>query len=283
VQLTQKFVQTADAVRVEAQCQLSGSVYTQLTDVEGEVNGLWTYDRRTPKMDVAQVAAANAQVIAAGSTAGDCGQNVVSKAGRWPLADGSGTVAKDTSGNGDDATLPNGGAWVTSGPNGGGLQLNGTDQYAQTQGPLLNSGDSYSVAAWVNLSQKGAFATAVSEDGTVNSVFFLQYDAADDRFAFSNANARAVGNSGPDGGPPTTGTWYHIVGVRDATANTMSVYVNGTLAGTTTIAPADMATGPLAIGRGKFGAQQVDFWPGSLDDVQIFPTALTADQVAALG
>lgn len=282
-QLTQEFVQTADAVRVEAQCQLSGSVYTQLTDVEGEVNGLWTYDRREAKMDVAKVAAANAQVIAAGSSAGDCGQNVVSKAGHWPLTDGSGTVAKDTSGNGNDAPLLNGGTWITSGPNGGGLQLDGSSQFAQTRGPLLNSAGSYTVSAWADLSQKGAFATAVSEDGTVNSVFFLQYDSADDRFAFSNANARAVGNSGPNGGSPATGTWYHLVGVRDATANTMSIYINGTLAGTTTVPAADMATGGLAIGRAKFGARQVDYWPGSLDDVQIFPTALTAAEVSALG
>ena len=282
-QLTQKFVQTADALREEAQCQLSGGVYTQLTDVEGEVNGLWTYDRRVSKMDVAQVAAANAKVIAAGSTAGDCGQNVVSKAGTWPLTDGSGSVAKDTSGNGDDASLTNSPAWVTSGPNGGGLQTNGTDQFAETQGPVLNSADSYTVAAWVNLSKKGAFATAVGEDGTVNSVFFLQYDAADDRFAFSNANARAVGGTGANGGSPATDTWYHVVGVRDATANTMSIYINGTLAGTTTVAPADMATGSLTIGRAKFNAQPVDYWPGSLDGVQIFPTALSASQVSALG
>ena len=63
----------------------------------------------------------------------------------------------------------------------------------------------------------------------------------------------------------------------------MSIYVNGTLAGTTTVSPADMATGSLTIGRAKFNAQQVDFWPGSLDNVQIFPTALTASQVSALG
>lgn len=282
-QLTQKYVQTAEAVRELARCQLSGAVYTQLTDVEGEVNGLWTYDRREPKMDMTQVAAINAKVIAAGSTAGQCGQNVVSKTGSWPLTDGSGTIAKDTSGNGDNATLPAGGTWITSGPNGGGLQLDGTNQYAQTSGPLLNSGGSYTVSAWVNLSQKGAFATAVSEDGPVNSVFYLQYDAADDRFAFSNAYARAVGNSGPDGGSPATGTWYHIVGVRDAAANTLSIYVDGTLAGTTTVSPADYANGPLVIGRGKFNTQPTDFWPGSLDDIQIFPTALTASQVSALG
>lgn len=32
----------------------SGAVYTQTTDVEGEVNGLLTYDRRFERVDVAQ-------------------------------------------------------------------------------------------------------------------------------------------------------------------------------------------------------------------------------------
>ena len=32
----------------------SGAVYTQTTDVEGEVNGLVTYDRRVMRVDVAQ-------------------------------------------------------------------------------------------------------------------------------------------------------------------------------------------------------------------------------------
>lgn len=46
---------------------LSGSVYTQLTDVEGEVNGLWTYDRRIPKVDRARVRTVNLSVLAAGA------------------------------------------------------------------------------------------------------------------------------------------------------------------------------------------------------------------------
>jgi len=32
----------------------SGAVYTQTTDVEGEVNGLVTYDRRVVRVDVEQ-------------------------------------------------------------------------------------------------------------------------------------------------------------------------------------------------------------------------------------
>jgi hypothetical protein len=42
---------------------LSGAVYTQWTDVENEVNGLTTYDRREWKLDRDRVRAANAQLV----------------------------------------------------------------------------------------------------------------------------------------------------------------------------------------------------------------------------
>ncbi|HEX7339650.1 MAG TPA: hypothetical protein VF271_06910 [Rhodanobacteraceae bacterium] len=46
---------------------MSGSVYTQITDVEGEHNGLLTYDRKVEKVDEAEVRAINQAVIKAGS------------------------------------------------------------------------------------------------------------------------------------------------------------------------------------------------------------------------
>ena len=42
---------------------LSGYVYTEITDVEGEYNGLFTYDRRVLKVDAAAVRAANLDLI----------------------------------------------------------------------------------------------------------------------------------------------------------------------------------------------------------------------------
>lgn len=45
---------------------MSGSVYTQITDVEGEHNGFFTYDRKVEKMDEAKVRAINDAVIRAG-------------------------------------------------------------------------------------------------------------------------------------------------------------------------------------------------------------------------
>jgi hypothetical protein len=41
----------------------AAAVYTQTTDVEGEVNGLMTYDRKVIKMDTERLAKANQSVI----------------------------------------------------------------------------------------------------------------------------------------------------------------------------------------------------------------------------
>ena len=48
---------------------LSAAIYTQLTDVENEVNGFLSYDRRLVKMDIRAVAERNRAVIAAGAAA----------------------------------------------------------------------------------------------------------------------------------------------------------------------------------------------------------------------
>jgi hypothetical protein len=70
VRLTERYVEVSrnleDIVR---QTGLSGAIYTQLTDVENEVNGFLSYDRRLVKMDIAAVAERNRAVIAAGATA----------------------------------------------------------------------------------------------------------------------------------------------------------------------------------------------------------------------
>jgi hypothetical protein len=42
---------------------LSGALYTQTTDVEHEINGLLTYDRKVEKMNIAAVRATNARII----------------------------------------------------------------------------------------------------------------------------------------------------------------------------------------------------------------------------
>ena len=46
---------------------LAAAIYTQTTDVEGEVNGLMTYDRKVVKFDTAKLFDLHRRLIAAGS------------------------------------------------------------------------------------------------------------------------------------------------------------------------------------------------------------------------
>jgi hypothetical protein len=46
-----------------AEIGLGGSIYTQTSDVELEVNGLMTYDRRVLKLDPAKLRAVHAEII----------------------------------------------------------------------------------------------------------------------------------------------------------------------------------------------------------------------------
>ncbi len=69
--LTEAYVQNTEEFYLEqAGSHLSGSVYTQVTDLENELNGMWTYDRREIKVDPKRVREVNERVIDAGASAG---------------------------------------------------------------------------------------------------------------------------------------------------------------------------------------------------------------------
>ncbi|NEA53990.1 glycoside hydrolase family 2 [Streptomyces sp. SID13666] len=62
--LNDRFTGLLDAIRLnQLPAGLSASVYTEITDVENEVNGLLTYDRQVMKVDAARVKAANQALI----------------------------------------------------------------------------------------------------------------------------------------------------------------------------------------------------------------------------
>jgi hypothetical protein len=71
-QLTQRYIKVSqDLEEFIRGANLSGAIYTQTTDVENEVNGFLSYDRRVVKMDIGAVADRNRAVIAAGTESAD--------------------------------------------------------------------------------------------------------------------------------------------------------------------------------------------------------------------
>jgi hypothetical protein len=279
--LTRRYVENQRDVLKSAQsCGISAAIYTQITDVEHEVNGFFTYDRQVEKLDFDQVRAVNREIIAGADGSGDSpeppgpGTPGADGVHYYPFGENAGTTTADEVGDAD-ATLTDT-AW-TAGHDGPGLQFNGSSSTVDSGRALLDTTGNYSVAAWVKLDSLGGFATAVSQDGSADSGFFLQYSGADNRFAFSFVGVRALAPAAPE-----VGRWYHLVGVRDVVSGTLKLYVDGQLAGTQTACAGSDATGNTVIGRAKFGGNPVDYWRGGIDQVHVFDRALPADEVAAL-
>jgi len=62
-EVTAEYVKYAEALKGFVDKGFSAAVYTQTTDVEGEVNGLMTYDRKVIKINEAAVKKVNQEVI----------------------------------------------------------------------------------------------------------------------------------------------------------------------------------------------------------------------------
>jgi hypothetical protein len=60
---TAEYVKYAKELKKLVKAGFSAAVYTQTTDVEGEVNGFMTYDRKVDKMNVKEVKTVNLEVI----------------------------------------------------------------------------------------------------------------------------------------------------------------------------------------------------------------------------
>ncbi|WP_086667425.1 PA14 domain-containing protein [Lentzea kentuckyensis] len=254
--LTAKYVDNTRTFYLgQARQELSASVYTQVTDLETELNGLWTYDRKRIKVDPGPVREINRRVIEAGANAGK--PYPYAERGEWKLNDGKGVMAKDSSGGGNPLTLsPTGATWKD-----GALEFrNGS---AETYGPVIDTTGDYTVSARVRLDElPGNYTTAVSQDGREReNPFYLQYGQG--AFAFSTPG----GNRARFEITPELGRWYELKGER--AGNEIRLSVDGVLVATAAAGPAIASTGALAVGRAKYNGQNVDFWRGAVKDVRV--------------
>ena len=206
--------------------------------------------------------------------------------GHWPFDEGTGTTAADTSGGGHPLTLFNGASWGPGvvGPHA--LAVNGAGQYAAAAGPVIDTTQSFSVSAWVNLTNTNGYQTFISQDGTQVSGFYLQLRGDSHRFAFTHLafdSTSALGTIATASSiVPQPGEWYLLTGVYDAGHETLSLYVNGQLAQTQSFTGSWSASGPLAVGRGFFAGNPTDYVSGSIDDARVYSGVLSASAIGGL-
>jgi hypothetical protein len=192
----------------------------------------------------------------------------------WSFDDGAGTTAVDNSGNGNDGTLTNmeEADWV-DGISGKALDFDGVDDHVVT---TLTPPKPISISAWVNADDFGedgyiarsskAIYFRVTTDGKVR---FFMYDGS-----LNDLLSTTV---------LSTGQWYHVVVSWDGTTgdDSQKIYIDGELDN------ANAAHGTDYDNDGNsftFGARDTyhSHFDGTIDEVRIYNTVLTANEVKAL-
>jgi RHS repeat-associated protein len=193
----------------------------------------------------------------------------------WRLNQGTGQTVPDGSGTGNTGVSSNV-SW-----SGDAAVFDGASSDIAATAPGVNTGTSFSLSAWVDLSSLGASAWILGASGNHSYAADLAYSGTTGKFKFetTDADVRGPVSSVASGGvSATAGAWTHVVGVYDAAAGTMRLYVNGTASGSASPASTWAATRGLHIGSDGSAL----YFPGSVANVQLYQRALATSEIATL-
>jgi len=191
--------------------------------------------------------------------------------GWWPLDEGSGTVAKDASGNGHDGVFNGEPQWV-AGRKGTALAFNGDD--------YVDTGFTENLAVWT----AGCWVKSPTAPGATAATGPLHRESAFQiNWNHTNATFRGVVALNVGGtwhaasfGPMEADTWYHLVGTYDG--ENLQAFKNGLLI-TNNEAPSGAPrseANTLKLGRHASAAQ---FFAGTVDDARLYNRALSAKEI----
>ncbi|MFP1629864.1 LamG domain-containing protein [Streptomyces sp. 5K101] len=233
--------------------------------------------------------------------------------GRWRFNDappGSTIrVAKDSATEGTirhDATLYTDGAgWSSQGRRGDTDQALWLDSanpalqtgYAATSTPAVNTGDSFTVSAWVHMTNLPSNGVVLSQPGSKASAFALYYSTYYKAWVFNRADkdqdAPTLARSVSSQTSPPLRVWTHLAGVYDTqgdgnTANdTIQLFVNGRPQGDpvviSKVAPAYepwSASGGLQFGRSVKAGTGGEHFHGLLDETAVWQRKLAPEEIA---
>ncbi|MGW3649313.1 LamG-like jellyroll fold domain-containing protein [Streptomyces sp. NPDC000878] len=223
--------------------------------------------------------------------------------GRWHFDESTGTSAADTATEGvrHGMTLHGAGsgrsALARRGDGDLSLWLNGdpgdaTRQsgYADTSDAVVDARYSFTVSAWVNLSDASSYRTILSQTGSDNSGFSLYYSSGVQRWVFlrswyENGVRQSEGANASATGVPLN-TWVHVAGSYDAENRAIRLYVNGRPQGGSVALPstsdATVAGGAFQVGRVAFSSSGTyqNYMSGRVDEMAVWQRLLTNDDVA---
>nr|WP_239069665.1 MULTISPECIES: LamG domain-containing protein [unclassified Streptomyces] len=250
---------------------------------QGAVDDVHIWDRALPAADAVQAAAGT------GPTAGTAAKVI------WPFDEPTGAAALTGKAESSDAAVFGNPQNGITGVTGKAVHFDGVDDYAVTARPQVDGAASFSVSAWVRLPAIAAgdtrTRTVLTQAGLHNSEFAMYYAPdvkkwvfgryRDDISADTLVRASQPACAGPIGTTPCFGAaaneWTHLLGVSDATAGRIRLYINGYLVGENTYVQTKPWTAPggMQIGAASREGKAGEWFGGDVDDVRVFDRVLT--------
>jgi len=203
--------------------------------------------------------------------------------GAWHFDEGEGTIAYDSSGNGNHGTIY--GATWTDGKFGKALSFDGSDDYVDCGNDASLDMDitgSFTIEAWVKLNGlTGDYQVIAGRwyDGeTADQSYGLQFRSNSSIPGVIVYDISETGCYSPEG--IDFDQWYHIVGLYDGSY--LRVYVNNTQKNSCSYSGNIANTNaPFTIGRWTKSDDKNPFY-GTIDEVRIYNQALTPEEISDL-
>jgi RHS repeat-associated protein len=197
----------------------------------------------------------------------------------WHLPDGTNLTANDSTYNGNNATPEY--VTATAGQIDGGGHFNGSNyswpssyMFVNRQGASLDISSSFTVSAWVYLSNFAMqnYVLEKSTAGNNGPNYSLSINSDETAMvAFYDTAYESV-----NGATRLSNWWSYITGVYDQPSGTLRIYVNGSLDGSTSVSgsPSTNSTDTVYIGVSQL--QGASHFGGILDEIRVSNIARSA-------
>ncbi|MFB5760203.1 DUF5695 domain-containing protein [Paenibacillus medicaginis] len=199
----------------------------------------------------------------------------------YKLDETSGTVAADSSGSGNAASVKGTAAWA-AGIKGNAVSLNGRDSYVQLPAGIVSRAQQLTVSGWVKASSLSDYMRIFDFGSGTNEYMFLTPKAGNRMLFAITVNGNGAGQEQTITGPVLpTGVWKHVAVTLNG--STGILYVDGREVGRNT----SMTLNPTSLGQTKnnyIGKSQYPdpYLNGLVDDFRIYSRALSAAEVQGL-
>jgi hypothetical protein len=199
--------------------------------------------------------------------------------GWWKLDEGSGLVASDSSGNGNDGTIGGSPNWIAAGKIDGALEFNGTDCYINVgNGSSLQIRDEITIAFWIKSSGFGSNGWAAIISKGDGSWRMSRSANTGSSLHMGVGGTTVAGNTYFDATTEVTDNeWHHGAGVYDGSR--AIIYIDGvedaSISATGQLASASQDV--LICDNADYSGQRL--LAATLDDIQLYNRALTPDEI----